>query len=185
MVLTGEIPACFTVGRDAEVEAILLFASQPLFTARSNLILSAKISKDERPCDPSTWRHQSRIGVVNGYEYPEDVSLFLRDKMIETEVVTSEEAGLRMLARGRLDGMILNLGDGKPLKYVENMAQVTLTEAVACTLGSIPSYIAFSPRHPLGPLGRDAFNAGYKVITGNGVLEAIIRRWNQVDAMPD
>lgn len=181
LVLSGEIAGCFTVGRIAELEGVLLFPDRPLFVARNELY--AIDSSSIMGCDPRSWVPTARIGSVNGYEYGPDFQRIAASGLIQSTQAPTEATLLRLLARHRIDIALLSLGDGKPLDYVMGEAGSQLRLRKICTLEAVDSYIAFSPRHPLGKAALAAFNRGFEMIVKSGEQAAIVARWSQAAAL--
>lgn len=177
MVLTGGIAACFTVGKSTEVAKVLSFPDHPLFIAQSQLYVLSTSKIDG--CHPFMWPKRTRLGSVLGYEYPSGYKVIRDDPAVDVNEVSSEAKGLKMLVGERLDVLLLNLGEGKPLEYVMVDAGVRVALRKICDLGGIDSYIAFSPLNILGQHALDAFNRGYRIIRENGTAAAIADRWHK------
>ena len=176
-VLAGQVAGCFTVGKSLEVVRQMLFAEQPII--RPHMILFTAGNTFLKGCDPAKWSRVPLVGVVNGYEYSPKYDELLEKGLIKVAMSNSEISNIQKLVAGRVDAVLLSVDPTKSVEYLAGKAKVGQRLTPACDLGEIPSYIAFSPKHPDGRKAQDAFNTGYKIISGDGTEARIRKQWRE------
>lgn len=173
-LLKGETPACFSMSWLPEFAGRVRFADRSLFAVEATLFQSKAhrlTAQALRELPPGT-----RVGVVNGYEYPDSMQA-LADLGLVLEPGVDERALLQRLARGRIDAAIIMVGPFERPEQRAADASVSNLVEVAFEAGPMQSYIGFSTRHPDAESARGVFNRGYSAISTDGTLEAIRQRW--------
>jgi len=166
--MQGIVAGCFNMSPSPEHQGKLVLADLPLFEVHPRYYYNT-----DKPL-PAVSEHMvvagTRIGVVNGYEYPSSLAeLEKRGAILDR--ANTETATLRKLAAGRVD-LALMMAD-----QVKADAAQTRNVAVAFHASSMGSYIGFSTLHPQGEHARKLFNEGYRIISTNGRKAEIARRW--------
>jgi polar amino acid transport system substrate-binding protein len=167
-VMQGAVAACFNMSAAPEHQGKVVLADMPLFEVHPRYYYNtdkALPAVSELMVTPGT-----RIGVVNGYEYPPSLAELERRGAI-LDRANTEVATLRKLAAGRVD-LALMMAD-----QVKADAAQMRNVAVAFHATSMGSFIGFSTTHPQGEQARKLFNEGYRIITANGRKAEIARRW--------
>ena len=176
LLLTGQLAACFSTSRTAELAPRLLFSRAPVFRAQ-NLLL-ARAGSPLAGCKPAAWRSAPRIGTVRSYEYIAAVDRLFDSGAAEREVADSEVSNLRKVKAGHLDAAVVNVDSVKRIEYVIGLAQVDSDSLkTVCNFGSEPAYVAFSPLHPQGPAARAAFDRGHALLQRNGRIATLQQIW--------
>jgi len=175
-VINGSIPACYSMSLSSELSGKVVFSALPLYVVHAEIISTddnkfgiKHISKnDDIPGDAA-------IGIVNGYEYPQDIVKILSQKS-KIYLLDSEATILLMLKERRLDFGILMVDKLKTLAYVkkeagmqDNRSFISIFES-----GKQPSHIGFSIADPLGIKLKEKFDSGYRKITYSGEKEKIL-----------
>lgn len=167
-VMQGVVAACFNMSSSPDQAGKVVLADLPLFEVHPRYYYNT-----DKPL-PAVSEHMvapgTRIGIVNGYEYPPSLTeLEKRGAILDR--ANSELATLRKLAAGRVDLALM-------------MSEQAKTEAaqmrnvgMAFHAASMGSYVGFSLAHPQGERARKLFNEGYRIISGNGRKAEIARRW--------
>jgi ABC-type amino acid transport substrate-binding protein len=171
-LVRGLTPACFSMSRSAG--AAVRFSDQPLFAVEAVLFQNRDrplILDREGRAAPG-----SRIGIVNGYEYPPELDRLAAAGAV-MELSVNETALLKKLAKKRLEGAVIMTSGLEPSTQPALRAGVADQVETALAVGSVSSYIGFSTRHEEGETARRRFNAGYLAIQQNGTAEAIRHRW--------
>jgi len=171
----GKVAACASMSWYQEVETKVMFSSAPIFVVYADIFYRKSSPRIARMTDI---KPGSSVGIINEYEYPESIyELGRRGVIFQTS--PNDDANLKMLARGRLDAVVVMTNDLEP------QAQKVITAGVAPDIeygfrgGSEDSYIGFSKKHPLGDAARQQFDAGYKKILADGTLDAIKKKWTK------
>lgn len=173
-VMAGAVAGCFSMSDAPELHGKVRFADAPLFSAYPRFFRNIRHPLAAHSIDelaPGT-----RIGIVNGYEYPLQVSRLVQ-RGIQLLPARSETINLKKLEAGRVDLALTMTDDIKTDDVVLHAAQVS-DVAFAFAAASQGSYLGFSTTHPDGERARELFNSGYRIIAGNGVKRAIERKWN-------
>ncbi len=176
LVIKGTAVACFSMSWQPEYEGIIVFAEQPLFTCETDYYQNAG--------KPMSCRRESEItarlvvGTVVGYEYPPSVRRLENQGLLTLEESPSEELNLKKLAAGRIDAALINHDDFKTIDFLIGRAKAEGKVSLAFHCGELGSFIGFSQVNQHGPWARERFDAGHRVIAGNGQLKQIVQRWH-------
>jgi ABC-type amino acid transport substrate-binding protein len=174
-VVAGQAVGCFNMAWDDEFAGKVRFAETPLYANYADVFerkgrpLGAK-SVDKLAAGKT-------LGIVNGYEYPDALVAARRDGHLVLKDLRSEATALKLLAAGRLDGAVVMTNDIEPVMKKAVEADPRGELAYAFRAGELKVYIGFSEQHPAGPLSREQFNEGYRIIVANGTLERLRRKW--------
>lgn len=175
MVIQGVMPACFSMSRDASIPASIVFADSANFTFRSDFYQNVR-----HPLRAATGQQLprgSRVGVVRGYEYPDEIHRLEQLGIIRLVVAGSEAINLRKLAEGRLDAALINSDATKRAADLVERAGVRGRVTFAFGGGSLPAFVGFSMRHVRGADALARYNAGRRAIAANGTLSLIQHHW--------
>lgn len=167
-VMQGVVAACFNMSPSPDQVGKVVLADLPLFEVHPRYYYNT-----DKPL-PAVSEHMvaagTRIGIVNGYEYPPSLAELERRGAI-LDRANTELATLRKLAAGRVDLALM-------------MSEQAKTEAaqmrnvgMAFHAASMGSYVGFSESHPQGERARKLFNEGYRIISASGRKAEIARRW--------
>ncbi len=175
MVADGIVVGCFSMSRLPALDSTVLFPSTPLFVCVSDYFQSA--SKGIPARRAGDLHRGTVVGVVLGYEYPASVYELQKQGILVLESAGSEEINLRKLADGRIDAALVNHNEIKTADYMIARAGVAGKVVLAFRAGVLPSYIGFSRKHPGGATALAQFNDGIRIITANGVLKRLEKKW--------
>jgi ABC-type amino acid transport substrate-binding protein len=176
MLLSGQLAACFSTSRTAELAPKLLFSREPVIRAQ-NLLL-ARAESPLAGCKPAAWPGAPRIGIVRSYEYIAAVERLFDSGAAQREVADSEVSNLRKVRAGHLDAAVINVDGVKRIEYVIGLAQVDADGLkTVCNFGSEPAFVAFSPVHPQGAAARAAFDRGHALLRQNGRINTLQQLW--------
>ena len=171
--MQGQVAGCFSMSDAPELKGAVVFADLPLFQVTPRFY-----ANPAHPLHAGSVRDfaaGTRIGIINGYEYPAEVRA-LAGRGVVLDPANSETASLKKLAAGRLDAALIMTDriktDAVMLKEAQAERMVFLFAASA-----MGSYLGFSVKHPDGERARALFNEGYRIISANGVRNAIAKRW--------
>lgn len=167
-VLQGAAAACFSMSPAPDHAGKVMLADLPLFDVHPRYYYNT--DKPVPALSEHTVAAGTRIGVVNGYEYPSSLAE-LEKRGVILDRANSESATLRKLAAGRVD-LALMMSDG-----AKTEASQMRNVGMAFQGPTMGSYIGFSVAHPLGERARKLFNEGYRIINSNGRKAEIARRW--------
>ncbi|TSA25648.1 MAG: hypothetical protein D4R68_08505 [Ignavibacteriales bacterium] len=178
MVISGKIVACFSMSWVPELEGEVVFPKIPLFTCYVDYFArkedSLNIKKEE------DLKKGTVVGIVIDYEYPHS-AYKLRDKGIlifdESE---SEELNLKKLALGRINFALITHNETKPSELLIARAGAKDKVINAFRCGSLSSYIGFSTKHQQGTKALEEFNRGMQIISSNGSLRKIGKKWKEI-----
>jgi polar amino acid transport system substrate-binding protein len=173
-VMAGLVPACLSMSADPGLRGKVRFADQPLFLAYPRFYYNLALPVAARSLDALPAK--TRIGVVNGYEYPPEV-MRLAARGVVFEEARSEETNLKKLAAGRI-GLVLAMMDDIKTEEVLLAGAGAGKVALAFALKPQGSYIGFSTMHRDGERARLLYNRGYAIIAANGVKQAIDEKWH-------
>jgi ABC-type amino acid transport substrate-binding protein len=184
LAVQGRLAGCFTVGRTPEVEAELLFPQTPVLRTRNVLVARAKPGDAWTGCQPEAWGRRPRVGLVRGYEYLPVIETLFPVGGPQVEIADSEVSNLRKLRADRLDAALVTLDEVKRLDYLARLAGISPDFRTVCDFGTLPSYVAFSRRHPQGEAARAAFDEGMRRLEKRGGTAALQAVWRDraVDA---
>lgn len=173
MVVSGAAPSCFSMSAAPELDGTVRFADKPLFAVTAHFYAPRQQSGVPRSLDEV--RRGTRVGIVNGYEYPPAV-LALARRGVRFEPARSEVLNLRKLAAGRIDLVIVMTDPLRSEQLVERQADVS-NIVHAFTGPSMGSFIGFSSRSAEGERQRQLFNNGFRIITENGKRATLEAQW--------
>jgi ABC-type amino acid transport substrate-binding protein len=169
----GKVAGCFSMSWYKGMEKSIAFSDKPIFRVYADVFLNRRAAGIQRPQDlygPKV------VGIVNEYEYPDDVYK-LRNAGVILQSANDDLTNLRLLARGRLDAAIIMTNDLVPQLQKATQAGVASDVVPAFRLGFEDGYLGFSLKHRQGQLARQSFNEGYKRILADGTVEALRRKW--------
>lgn len=174
-VMSGNAAGCFNMAWDDEFKGNVTFADQPLYSNYADVF-----ENRVRPLAAKSAGAIAKgkvVGVVNGYEYPDDVNAARQKGTATFKELRSEATALTMLSVLRLDAAIIMTNDIEPLmkKVVASGDRGDIVHAFRS--GELKVYIGFSDRHADGPQAREKFNEGYRLIRADGTLDRIRRKW--------
>ncbi|TFV93882.1 hypothetical protein E4K72_19140 [Oxalobacteraceae bacterium OM1] len=176
-IVAGVAPVCFSVSPEPGLPDAIVLSDKPLFTLHCKFyynVTRPKKANSEDDLQPGTV-----VGLVNGYEYPESIDR-LKWRGIIIDLANSERLSLKKLSAGRIDFAIMNVDRIKTEADILRDAGVD-NLAYAFDGGTLGAYVGFSKAHPRGEYARLKFNEGYAIITRNGVVRKIQRRWEHPD----
>ena len=175
LVVEGEIAGCFSMSKVPELADTVAFADKPLFVCYSDYFQN--VNKPVVVKGATELPRGTRVGTVEGYEYPASVYA-LKDKgVIVFENCTSEELNLKKLADNRLDLALINYNETKPAEFLLASIAASGKLAPALRSGTLDSFLGFSRKHKQGLWALEKFNAGMKRISEDGTLKAIEAKW--------
>ena len=177
LAIAGELAGCFSTSHEQELDASLLFPQQPVFEARNLLV--ARTDGPLNGCDARRWGQRPTIGLVNGYEYRTEVDSLIRGGDVKVDFAGSEIATLRKVQAGYLHAGVVTVDEVKRLDYLERLAGIRSGLKVVCDFGTLPAYVAFSRRHPLGQMAKDVFDDGYSKLRERGEITSLQARWRR------
>lgn len=175
LVLRGTLAGCFTMSKDAELGRHLLFPRQPVIAPRHQLYVTDGAA--QRDCRASAWGGSLRLAQTNGYEYADEANRLVGSGALKAQVVISESTGLRMLAAGRVDAVLLTTDEVKRIEYLAALSGLKQMPRLLCDFGSVPGYLAFSPQHPRGTAALAAFEQGFEQLQKDGSLARLQQSW--------
>lgn len=173
--IQGKYVGCFSASRTADLEVDLIYPEQPVFWARNKLFVS--MDSTLSGSTPDDWGSVITVGLVNGYEYRQEVMDMIENGNIRVEYAKSEELNLRKLAHGRIDGAIINLDEVKTIEYVTANAGIPNSFKEIADYGGEPAFVVFSRRHPDGRFAADAFDKGYDLMEQQGEIDSLKQYW--------
>ena len=170
----GKVSACFGMSWYQGVEKSVVFSDQPIFLVHADVFLARGTAGISRAEDLTTGKI---IGIVNEYEYPDAVYNLRRNGAV-LQPGKDDITNLRLLARGRLDAVVVMTNDLVPQLQKAIQAGVVQQVTYAFRLGEEQAYLGFSRKHPQGEAARRSFNEGYKRILADGTIETLRRKWS-------
>lgn len=157
-VISGDAAACFNMAWEPSLQGLVTFAEQPLYTSEAQVFTTDPHST-ERPQSLNGIPSGSRIGLVNGYEYPPEVMVALRRFNIDYS--NNESSLLKKLVLRRIQYAVLVTDPKKQVtQLIANAGISPGLIRYLFTAGRQGVYIGFSNRHPEGSMARLAFNKG-------------------------
>lgn len=173
LVIQGSAPSCFSMSPASDLLNAVRFSDKPLFSVTAHAYVAKARRLKLRSLDDL--RRGMRVGIVNGYEYPQGIAE-LAGRGIILERNRSETANLRKLASNRLDVALVLADHFRSAELVER--QSGATDIVRAFIGPTQSsFIGFSVLNRDGEHQRALFNAGYRIIAENGQKASIEARW--------
>lgn len=174
-VLDGSAALCFSMSWLKEFEGRVKFADTPLFSVTPVYF--------ENPAHPLAARNEEelgkgiRIGTIRGYEYPAS-TLRARDRGAVFVDGSSAAANLKKLAAGRLDAAMVMADSLNGARLWIDQARVgnLVREAFKCPSVQV-AFLGASTRNPRGMWAIEKYNRGIAIISKNGVLDSIRKRW--------
>ncbi len=176
-MLAGSVAGCIAVGANEALGAGTRLPRTPLYRVRT--VLVSREHAAVSGCNASDWPADTRVGRVHAYEYAPRFEQAMATTRVATTDLNSEAQGLRMLAAGRVDAIVLQLDALKTLDYVQRQAAVQAPLQVACDFGPLDSHIGFSMRHAEGARALAAFEQGYAAMLADGSAERILESWRE------
>lgn len=173
-VMTGLVAGCFNMSPAPEQAGKVKLADVPLFRVWPRYYENPKHPVDAR--SEAQVRPGTRVGIVNGYEYPDSLHA-METRGVILDRANTEAGNLKKLEAGRIDLAVIMVDQIKTGERMLHDAQVGHL-AVAFEAHPMGSYIGFSQMHPNGEHARELFNRGYRIISANGKKKEIMRRWN-------
>lgn len=175
---SARIPACFAMSWAKDLENTgIVFSDRPLFEVRADVFQNS--ASRLRPKSLADIKPGSTVGIINGYEYPDQVSV-LEKSRIHLERNIDDTANLKMLAHNRIDAAILMVSEFDNLERRLDTGDPARPVQFAFTAGQMKSYIAFNLKNPQGRLAREAFERGYASIVSNHEIDRIRQRWKKM-----
>ncbi len=175
LVVEGEVAGCFSMSKVPELADTVAFADKPLFVCYSDYFQN--VNKPVVTKGSPDLPRGTRVGTVEGYEYPPSVYALKEQGTIVFESSTSEELNLKKLADNRLDLALINYNETKPAEFLLAPIGATGKLVPALRSGTLDSFIGFSRKHKQGLWALEKFNAGMKLISEDGTLKAIETKW--------
>ena len=175
LVLSALEAACFSMSWQPKYEGLVQFAKYPLFSVTPVYFQNRQkmLSADsEEQLSAGT-----RLGVVNGYEYPAS-ALRTAQRGVQLVAARSEQVNLKKLALGRLDAALVmdNALQGADFRVREAGVGKDVVATFAST--RMDAYIGFSMGHAQGRWALDKFNQGYASLLGTGAIKGIEKKWS-------
>lgn len=176
MAIEGTLPACVSMSANVLKADPVTFSAVPLYVFHSDYF--ERIDSTLGGRSAADLRRGTRVGVVNGYEYPPSVYALSRDGTIVLDYSASETINLRKLVAGRLDAALVNHNALKTIDYITETAAVTGKVRPVFSAGELPGYIGFSRKHPLAAWALQRYRRGEIAIAANGTLARIRDQWS-------
>ena len=174
----ARIPACFAMSWSKDLENTgIVFSNRPLFQVDADVFLNGATRL--RPSSLSDIKPGSTVGIINGYEYPDQVYAMEKSR-IRLERNSDDAANLKMLAHNRIDAAILMVSEFDNLARRLDTGEEGKSVRFAFQAGLMKSHIAFNLRNPQGQFARDAFERGYAAIFSNHEIDRIRQRWKKL-----
>ena len=159
---------------EAELKDAIIFPKKALFALYSDLYQNK--NKRIQVTAEGKLPKGTTIGIVTGYEYPEEI-LNLKKLGIVLQEGRSEETNLKKLAMGRIDLVVVNNNETKPAKKILKNADALTEVEMLQRVAKSNAYIGFSKKHADGMKALENFNRGYKIIQENGIEKSILKKW--------
>ncbi len=166
----GGIPACFSMSWHEGIENVVVFSALPVIQVYADFFLKRNhVTPMTRLEDLPT---NSVVGIVNEYEYPADI-LALKAKGIVLQPARTDIVNLQLLARNRLDAVVVMTNDLEPTMQKAFVAGVSFDVTYGFRGGLEKGYVGFSRKNPQGPWAREKYDTGYKKILADGSIDNI------------
>jgi len=175
LVLSGDLPACFSMSRTPELDGRLIFPRQPLFQAQN--ILYAASNSPLTGCDTSKWPPHPSVATVRGYEYRPEVDTLFASGDAVADPGDSEVSSLRKVEAGHVNAALITLDPVKRIEFVAGLAGVPPSFKRVCDYGGQPAYLAFSRRHPQGRAAAAAFDEGMQRLQRERIIASLQQTW--------
>jgi ABC-type amino acid transport substrate-binding protein len=175
-VLDGSAAVCVSMSWDPSFEGRVKFSDAHLIEVHPVYF--------ENPAHPLVARSEAelgsgiRIGTIRGYEYPDTV-MAVRARGGLFVDGASEVANLKKLVAGRLDAAMVM--DNKLTGTAHWLREASVTGLVREAFRSASSEVGFlgvSTAHPRGLAALEQFNRGMAIVSGNGTLEQLTKKWS-------
>lgn len=173
MVISGKVPACFSMAPSNDLNKVVLFPKKPLFSVNVDYFTK----KDNKAKSVNDFKKGTVVGVVTGYEYPSSIYELEKKGIIILDKSESEISNLKKLALGRVDYALIVYNPTKPAELLMAKAGVNQKVKRAFKCGNQNSYIGFSSKNPQGKSDLKKFNKGFDIISKNGILNKIDEKW--------
>ena len=175
---SARIPACFAMSWSKDLEDTgIVFSSRPLFEVDADVFLNS--ASRLRPQSLADIKPGSTVGIINGYEYPDQVYAMEKSRIL-LERNVDDAANLKMLANNRIDAAILMLSEFDNLERRLDTGEAGKSVRFAFRAGLMKSHIAFNLRNSQGQFARDAFEKGYASLVSNHEIDRIRQRWKKM-----
>ncbi|HUE65268.1 MAG TPA: transporter substrate-binding domain-containing protein [Rhizomicrobium sp.] len=171
-------PACFAMSWSKDLENTgIVFSDEPLFEVHADVFLNSESQK--RPKSFADIPPGSTVGIINGYEYPDDV--YAMEKAgIRLERNINDSANLKMLAHNRLDAIILMTSEFDNIARRRDTGEPRNIIRFAFQSELMKSYLAFNLKNPQGKFARDTFERGYSLIVSSHETDRIRQHWKKL-----
>jgi polar amino acid transport system substrate-binding protein len=173
-LLAGRTPACVSMSRSEMFGDAVVFSNRPIYEIRATFFQR----RDAAPrfAALADIPAGARVGVVNEYEYPEEVDQLQRNDVI-LDAASDEIVNLKRLARGRLDAAIVMTSRFERRDQRAIDAEVDADVIDSFTASPMGAYAGFSTRNRDGDRLRAKFDEGYRRILDTGEKRAIDAKW--------
>ena len=165
----GQLLGCFNTARSAIVEADFLWHKKPMFFAKVQIYSRTGTQRNASINDLTG----KRVAVTNGYEYGD---AFDSSTKVTRDVSPNDVSSLRKLALGRVDYALVFDRVGSML-IKQHAGELAGKVGPAGDLEKLALYIAFSKTFPESKRFIDLFDRGLDIISQNGRLRDIEKRW--------
>ena len=155
-VMNGLVAACYSMAYAPMLDGAVEFADAPLYTPWAGIYATTN-AKQASSVEELLKGH--RIGIVNGYEYPETISN-LGSKGFDVITLSSEDVLMQNLDSGKIDFAIFMLDDLKNVDYLLRNSQVKHPPVLRMKVPSTGSYVGFSLKHHDGKRLKKTFDNG-------------------------
>lgn len=178
LVIKAAAVACFSMSDAPEFANAVRFADKPLFSVYPRFY--QRVGDAHKLRDEAGIGRGTRLGIVNGYEYPATVTR-LGERGVVLAPARSDVFNLKKLAAGHIDMALIMTDD---LKTDAMLIRQAGASGVSFAFKGAPmgSFIGFSTGHPQGREALRLFNLGYERIMRNGSRRAIEEKWRRLCA---
>ncbi|MGY3862033.1 substrate-binding periplasmic protein [Aeromonas lacus] len=165
---SDQLAGCFDATITDENRDQYFWHETPMFS--EDLAIFALASEPRRDLDLASLKGK-RVGITLGYTYPTN---FMADPQIARFQAKSDAQILDMLARGRVDYILMN---GMP-GYLKIREKALTGQVVKVgKLSTDGFWVAFSRQHPLGEEMAKRFEKGLQKIKMNGTYDALMQQF--------
>lgn len=171
MAEKGDVDGAFNVTRQHSTENRFVFGTKPLFTAYASFY-----HKHTRPLNAdSKWElpPKTRIGLIQGYEYGDELDTLIQEKQFEVMRVASQNQLINLLLIDRIDTAIMF--DIVANDYLNAMGVEKEVEA-AFHNHSSDIYLAFSKVRPNAVALATLLDRGLNAIQASGEYQALMAK---------
>lgn len=176
LVLSGTVPACFSMGWLPEFQGVLKFSSKPLFKVNADVFEHIERPLPRTAESSCKFKKGDRIALTRGYEYPDQVIALRSEGAIFLESVTDINS-LKMLAAKRFLASIIMTNDYQSKMHKSELAGTEQKVRFAFNCGVQTGSIGFSLKHAEGLFLSQQFDRGFQIIEKNGVIKKIQAKW--------